>query len=156
MLSRAMPETRTIVTFKSSAFNTRQIRGHFINPENYGDDLAKWLRQELKGRGVEVGADLGQEDFGWYFDFTVGGRRCSFVLGYRGDDDEGWVGRLERDADFLPSLLGARKRGISPEAAQVIHDTLSTAAQITEVRWHVAKDFEAGREEEGRAEPVPA
>ncbi len=149
-----MPEPRNIVTFKSATFNTRETRGHFINPDNYGDDLAGWLRQELKGRSVEVGAGLGQEDFGWHFDFSAGGRRCSFVLGYRGDDEEGWVGWLERDAGFLPSLLGARKRDIPPEAALLIHSVLATAQQITEVRWHAAKEFEAGREEKGHAEPA--
>jgi hypothetical protein len=64
--------TRTLVTFKSSAFNTSEPKPYFINPGCYGDDVAKWLTRELRGRGFKTDEEPGQEDFGWYFNFEHG------------------------------------------------------------------------------------
>src|SRR5690242_21502116 len=44
-----------------------------------GDDLAKWLIRQLRDRGVDAGSELGQEDFGWYFNFQVAGMPHTFL-----------------------------------------------------------------------------
>ncbi len=59
-----MSEIRTVVTFQSPAFNTSERKDYFINDGCYGDDLARWLIEQLRSRGVQTDAEPGQEDFG--------------------------------------------------------------------------------------------
>ena len=92
---------RTLVTFRSAAFDTDGPRACFINPDNYGDVLAYWLMRALRSRGVEALGELGQEDHGWYFTFRGGGVEHDFIVGLR-DGDE-WLGWLERRAGFVAS-----------------------------------------------------
>ena len=142
---------RTFVTFQSAAFNTTRQEAYFINPDNFGDDLARWMIRELRGRGVEVGDDPGQEDHGWYFAFRSGGVEHDFIVGWR-DEDE-WLGWLQRRVGLLASLLGARKKGIGVDATMKIDAVLSASDEIRDVRWHFEKDLMAGREELGRVGP---
>ena len=150
-----MPDTRTFITFSCSGFNTSEQRDYFINPSNFGDDLAQWLMQQLRARNVEVDAELGQEDYGWYFTFRSGGQSYDFVLGHRDEEGGQWLGWLERSAGFLPSLLGARRRSVPPEPAQLIHTVLVSLPEVQGIRWHLAKDFDAGNEEAGTVGPTP-
>ncbi len=147
---------RTNVTFKSTAFNTSQVKDYFINDCCFGDDVARWLMRELRAGGIRTDEEPGQEDFGWYFTFYTDDASHDFVLAYRpGDiDEEGdWIGRLERRAGLFASLLGARNRGIQPAAAQAIHNVLLSSLDIKDVRWHFEHDFSTGREELGAQEP---
>jgi hypothetical protein len=150
---------KTVVTFKSSAFNMSEPKETFINPCCFGDDVARWLAEQLRGKGYQATGEPGQEDFGWYLCFTESGIEHCFVIGHRPADnyEEGlWIGWLERTRGFLASLMGARKRGIQPAAARVIHEILSGSPQIRDVRWHFERDFDSGREETGTPEPLSA
>ncbi len=151
-----MTETRTCVTFQSSAFNTTETGADYINPDNFGDDLARWVIERLNGQSVVVDPELGQEDFGWYITFEAAGQAYNLILGYRYGEASNWVGWLERDAGLLPSLFGARRRGIMPEAAQAIHRVLSSSSEIQNVRWHFKQDFDAGKEEQSSTQPTGA
>jgi hypothetical protein len=134
----ASTEMQPEVTFRSDRFNTSQPREHFINPECFGDDLAAWLIQELRERGVDVDAQPGQEDFGWYVRYRVGSASYCFVLGLvPGDDTEEacWAGWSERDTGFLAALLGGRHRGIVPAAVQPVKDVLASSAVVRDVQW---------------------
>jgi len=119
-----MADTQKYVTFSCSGFNTSEPRDYFINPNNFGDELAKRLMQELRVRNTAVDSELGQEDHGWYLTFHSGGKSYDFVLGHRGEERAEWLGWLERGAGFLPSLFGARKRSVPPEIAQLVHAAL--------------------------------
>jgi len=93
---------------------------------------------------------------GWYLDFEVAGASHTFVIGYRpGDECEAgtWIGWLERSRGFIGSVLGRRNRGIHAEAAETIHEVLSSSPQITDVRWHFQSAFDRGREELGASSP---
>jgi hypothetical protein len=142
-------DPRTLVTFQSDAFNTSEPKDYFINECCFGDDLAAWIINELSSRQYETDATPGQEDFGWYLGFKVLGVRHFLVLGYREDTDGSgtWIGWVERNRLFF------RKRGIEPEATQAIHEVLSNAPQINNVRWHCTQDFEASHEELGINHP---
>lgn len=146
---------RTVATFRSRAFNTSEEKDDFINPGNFGDDLAKWLMGRLREASIETDDEPGQEDFGWYFEFTVPeGRHCC-VLGHRPGEDEAvgeWVAWLERSRGLLASLLGGRNRGIAPAAVAAIHAALS-GREVEGIRWHEKADFDAGREEQGSGTP---
>ncbi len=53
------------ICFRTSRFNSTIPREYFINPNCYGDDLAKWLKVKLEKSGIKIdGPD--QEDWGWY------------------------------------------------------------------------------------------
>ena len=147
---------RTQFTFRSLAFNTPQSRAEYINPGNYGDDLARWLMRRLRSTGVSVEEGPGQEDHGWYLSFTAAGLPHTVIVGHREGDDSypsDWVGWVERDASFLVSLFGGRRRGIAPEAVQAVHRALSAAPEVEKLTWHEAADFNAGREELGSPQP---
>jgi hypothetical protein len=58
-----MPAMARHVTFRSSRFETRTPAPHFINPHNFGEDVAGWLRSKLPA-GLEPGEVI-QEDYGW-------------------------------------------------------------------------------------------
>src|SRR5262245_23898524 len=105
---------RRNVVFQSTAFNTTESKDYFINEGCFGDDLARWLIERLKARGIQAESEPGQEDFGWYVTFRIGDTDYDFVLGYRpGENDKpDWMCTLERSAGLLGSLFGARKRRI--------------------------------------------
>lgn len=141
---------KTVVTFRSSAFNISEPRDYFINPGCFGDDVARWLMEELRSKGHEATSDAKQEDFGWYFTFLASGVEHCFVIGHRpgGANQEGlWIGWLERSRGFLPSLVGARKTGILPVSIELIEGILSGSSQIKDMRWHFARDVHASRGE---------
>jgi hypothetical protein len=146
---------KTVVTFKSSAFNMSEPREYFINPCCFGDDLATWLAEQLRRKGHQASEKPGQEDFGWYFTFLISGIEYFFVIGHQpGDGAEGaWIGWLERKRGFVAFVLGGHKRGIHPDAAWAIHEILSSSSQIQNVRWHLRRDFDSGREESGTPTP---
>jgi len=150
-------EIRTIVSFKSTAFNSAEPRSDFINACCFGDDLAKWLIRQLRDRGVDAGSELGQEDFGWYFNFQVAGMPHTFLIGYSPSLVEGgegtWIGWIERYRGLLGSLFGGRTRGIHPAAPQTLHSILSSSPKIEDVRWHFRRDFDKGREKVGASAP---
>jgi hypothetical protein len=149
---------RTLVTFRSQAFNVSEERPHFINPGTFGDDVAKWMIEELEDRGVEVGGEPGQEDFGWYVSFTVGGVAHWWVVGYRPGDPEQegeWISWVERSRGLLGFLLGRRARQPTLQGVRLVHETLAQSEQIREIHWHDAQQFQRGIEDQWRETPVP-
>lgn len=128
----------TEVTFRSTAFNVTEPKDHFINECCFGDDLCRWLIAELRRRGHQTDNEPGQEDFGWYFGFTVEGVDHSFVVSFQPNDPatgDRWLGWVERDCGFLASVIGGRNRNISASAIAVIHEALSSNDAIQAVRW---------------------
>jgi hypothetical protein len=134
-------KVRTVVTFESTAFNMAEPKDYFINPCCFGDDLAKWLIDELRKQGLETDDEPGQEDFGWYLNFETADISHTFVIGHRptGETEAGtWFGVIERNRVFF------RRRGIQPSAVDAIHRILSTSPLIRDVRWHFKLDFDKG------------
>jgi hypothetical protein len=143
--------------FQSSAFNTSETKDYFINECCFGDDLARWLIERLKSRGIRAEQEPGQEDFGWYVTFHLGETDYDLVISYRpGDDGQlgDWMCTLERSVGVLGSLLGARKRGVQADALEALHNVLSTAPQIFNLRWFTDQDYRT--EENGQTTPTVA
>ena len=93
----------------------------------------------LRRAGIETDAEPGQEDFGWYFEFTVAARTHCCLLGYQPDEPEGvWRLWLERSRGLLGTFLGRRAHGIDPAAVSAINDVLSSAPEIRDLRWEGA------------------
>ncbi len=140
----------TVVTFESAAFNMTEAKDYFINPCCFGDDLAEWLPDELRRVGIVADEKPGQEDFGWYLNFEVAGIGHTLLIGHRptGETEAGtWIAWLERKRGLIGSLLGGRKRGVQPSAAEAIHRILANSSMIRDVRWHFPRNFGTGYEE---------
>jgi hypothetical protein len=141
--------------FQSPVFNTTESKDYFINECCFGDDLARWFIERLKARGIHTESKPGQEDFGWYMTFRVGDTDYDLVIAYRpGDKGQlgDWMCTVERSAGLVGSLFGARKRGIAPDALETLHSVLSTASEISNLRWFTDKDYQG--EENGQTTPT--
>jgi hypothetical protein len=139
---------RTLVVFKSSAFNTTTPMPHFINECCFGDDLANWFINRLRALGLDTDDAPGQEDFGWFLGYRTTDGRYTLVLGYRPDDPSGdWICWVERDCGFFRSLFGGRKRKITRSAVEAIHAAILNQPEVSEVRWFTQQGFDAGERE---------
>ena len=126
----------TEALFRSSAFNTTEVRDYFINDCCFGDDLGKWLIAKLRAAGIETDDEPDQEDFGWFFNFKVPvGEHCC-ILAFQEDEPEGiWHLTLERKRGLLGSMFGGRSKGIDEVAVAAITKALEAAPEIRELRW---------------------
>lgn len=132
----------TVVIFESEAFNHTEPKDYFINPCCFGDDLARWLMEELVGRGIVVDAEPGQEDFGWYFDFSVDDEKYCLVIG--GDEEGEWSLVVERACGFIASLFGGRHRNVGRRGPAAIEEVLSRSDRIENPRWLPWEEFRKG------------
>ncbi len=138
-----------IVTWRSTAFNTAQPQPYFINPGCFGDDAARWLIARLHAMGIDADAAPDQEDFGWFFEFRIDNLAHCFVLSCRPEEDGSstWIGAIEAGGGLLARI---RNRGlIDRRALAAIHHALSGSVEVTDVRWHRRRDFDAGVEHGG-------
>lgn len=134
---------KTEVHFCSTAFNCTEPQDYFINSCCFGDDVARWLIQQLRAQGLQAADEPGQEDFGWYLTFYAGGIEHCFVVGFQPNDPasgDGWLGRIERHAGLRGSLLGGCDRGVSPEATRAIDAALRASPTIRSITWQEPED----------------
>ena len=147
---------RTIVTFQSDRFNNTESHEYFMNAHCFGDDVCKWMIEQLEKNGIKCDAEPGQEDFGWYFNFSVDDKKHCFVCSFRWPDDDHhgiWIGWIERSVSLISSLFGGRERGIDPMALRKIHELLARTPGISDVRWHHKSEFDRGNEVAGKSDP---
>lgn len=129
-------EQKTVLAFQSDAFNTTTTKEYFINPECYGDDVARWLISKLRANGYATDAQPGQEDFGWYLRFEIQGVKHNAVVGYRPDSRDGageWICWIERSAGLVGTAFGKRKQ-VMPEAVEAISRILSDSPEVFALR----------------------
>ncbi|CAN5237938.1 hypothetical protein BH11CYA1_BH11CYA1_40900 [soil metagenome] len=163
---------RNLITFQSIEFNTTVPQEHFINDCCYGDDICKWLIEELTKKGVDCDKEPSQEDFGWYFNFTLNKVVYCLVCAFRLSEEQAkeqekeqkkdnekvhedvaeiengdWILWIERSAGFMASLFGGRDKGIDEALPRLVHSTLSGNPAISNIRWHRKKDFDSSRED---------
>lgn len=143
---------KTLVTFKSSQFNTSKPQDYFINQGCFGDDVAKSIIKQLKAKGTKVDEEPDQEDFGWYFNFELPEGKYCFVIGLRKDDST-WVGWVEKKRGLIASVFLGRKKGISQEATKLINEAITKLPAISNVSWHERSDFDKGIENLGTMNP---
>lgn len=152
-----MKAERTITTFQSSSFNVKEAKDYFMNQDNFGDDLARWLSEQLEKRNIRIKRDdefPGQEDFGWFFNCQIDGDDYCIVVGHHFDSQTfEWVTWIERKCGLIKSLFGGRKKDIDFRVPQTIHEVLSSSDTISHIRWHRQIDFDQGRLTEATAVP---
>jgi len=130
--------TKTEVRFQSSVFNTSAPKPYFINPCCFGDDVCRWMIEELRTKSIEADDEPGQEDFGWYLTFWADQAKHFFVVGFRPGDEATpgqWIGWLER-AGLFRRVFGRRSRDVSPGAYDLVNEILSSSAKVSSVSWH--------------------
>lgn len=152
-----MNAKRTIVTFRSCAFNSKEQKDYFINAENFGDDLALWLSERFEKRNVRIqkGEDFpGQEDFGWFFNCKVDGDDYCVVIGHHYDNEDfEWIIWIERKCGLMKSLFGGRKKDIASRVPQTVHEILSSTSDITCIKWHRQADSDQGQLDQPASSP---
>ena len=129
--------------FHSTYFNVTEPRDYFINPQCYGDDLAGWLIRKLTQAGIKATSEPQQEDFGWFFTSVVDDVEHRVIVGFQPNDiNEGdsWVGWIEPKIGLLRSLFENRGR-VLPQAVQIIDAILSSASEITELKWSLNSEI---------------
>jgi hypothetical protein len=139
---------KTLFTFKSNWFNTTESKKDFVNPNCFGDDVAKWLITELKQKVEKIDLEPSPEDYGWYFNFSTGKDSVRLVIGLR-PDDRTWIGWLENKRGFLGSIFLGWKEGVSEIATKIINEILSKSDKVSDLKWHNQRDFDMGKEEFG-------
>ena len=132
---------RNAVRFKSAKFNTSEPKDYFINDICYGDDLANWLCEYLKKRGVKI-AEPWQEDWGWQFEAE------NFLISVA-FDGEVWQIYCEPILSFFEKLTG--KTGDVAEITKAFHEIFKKEPQISEILWF--ESGKSGRETDFAAEP---
>jgi len=133
---------KTVAVFESQAFNQTEPKESFINPCCFGDDLALWLMGELEQHGVDVSDEPGQEDFGWYFEFTTGGEKYCLVISSDGEGE--WALVVERACGLFASLLGGRHRNVGRSGLDAIGEVLANSDRIENLRWLAWEEFRKG------------
>ena len=81
-------------------FEHREVKPHFINPCCFGEDFAKWLREQLAditATGFELSEPI-QEDYGWGFWATRGADPFWIALSFCGE------GPTEEPAEWVVSV----------------------------------------------------
>ena len=133
---------RTVATFESREFNLTEHREYFINEGGFGDDLGRWLIGKLRAVGADTAAEPGQEDFGWYVDYTIDDQPFCAVIGNAGG--EFWFVVVERKAGFPGSMFGGRRRNIPESGVTRLHEILSSSAEVSNLQWHHWDSFKRG------------
>ncbi len=132
----------TVAIFESSVFNHTEPKDTFINPCCFGDDLAHWLMGELAQQGISVDDEPGQEDFGWYFEFSVDEEAYCLVISNDGEGE--WFLVVERACGLLASLFGGRHRNVGRSGLAAIDNVLSRSDRVENLRWVSWKEFRDG------------
>lgn len=147
---------RTCVTFRSEAFNSSNPKPEFLHPENFGDDVVRWLMAKLRDRQIALDdQDPAQEDHGWYVTFRSNELLFDLIVSYAPlNDTPRWLVSVERSVGLFGSLVGQRHRGVTVEALQVIDGILQRSEQCRDVRWLFFDDVRRGNLENGSADLI--
>ena len=133
---------RTVATFESKKFNLTEHKEYFINKGCYGDDLGIWLINQLRESGVDTDSEAGQEDFGWFVNYTMNGQPFYAVIG--NVCGEFWFIVVERVTGFLGSVFGGRNRKVPESGVNQIHSILSSSSDVKNLKWHHWENFKRG------------
>ena len=130
---------RNTAFFRTTLFDNKESKPHFINPCCFGEDLVAWLLSRLEGSPFTLSAPI-QEDYGWGFwvdgEFWVSAGLMDDAIGI---DNPEWVISVNYDPGFsLKKRLfgkgdGARQR----EICDAIDRVLKCEEGITELRWEL-------------------
>jgi hypothetical protein len=99
------------IMIETDLFEHREVKPHFINPCCFGEDFARWLRQEFLC-GPELGFEFSeplQEDYGWGLWISRGKDRFWVALSYVGDGPEEAPAQWIISVSYDPGLNLAKR-----------------------------------------------
>lgn len=160
-------EPRTHVTFDAIGFNTSVAKPTYVNPTNYGDDVAQRLAVGLREAGHDAKAPY-CEDWGWCVEFVVGGKAHWLGVGRRPPASEflgnapqptpteapDWLCFVERRRSLRALFASESEKRVSADAALAVHTALSAMPEVSGLVWHCRERFDAGDESDGAATPT--
>lgn len=126
------------ILFKTGRFNLSKVDETFINPCCFGEDLARWLREALRKKSLEV-SDPYQEDWGWELPAkNETGRYYLCVSGYAhnegADSNAGeWRIILEKRRSIGQRLTGKGKIELSDGMLASVREILEGEPDIRDV-----------------------
>jgi hypothetical protein len=128
---------KVLGTVESDRFEHRIVQPHFINPCCFGEDLANWLRERLRGlseHGFDVDEPL-QEDYGWGFWLRKGRSKFWLALSYVGvgptEEPGQWVVSVTHSG-ILAFLLGSADR----DSIRTIEEKINAAIDSSDdIHW---------------------
>ncbi len=128
---------KVLGTVESDRFEHRIVQPHFINPCCFGEDLANWLREQLRGlssQGFEIDEPL-QEDYGWGFWLRKGRSKFWLALSYVGE------GPTEEPAQWMVSVTQSGFLAFLPGRADMdgiraIEESIDATIDASDdIRW---------------------
>jgi hypothetical protein len=105
------------IMIETDLFEHREVKPSFINPNCFGEDFARWLRQELayfSGSGMELSEPI-QEDYGWGLWASHGKDRFWIALSYVGDGPQEAPAQWIISAAYDPGLNLAKRLFHKPD-----------------------------------------
>ncbi len=85
-----------IITFQSAIFDIENEKENPINPIK-GVSLGEWISPLLEKKGILV-SDVKAEDWGWYIDATLNGRK--YIIGF--------IAILDGDGELIIQIIKKR------------------------------------------------
>jgi hypothetical protein len=144
-----MPIMQRFVSFKSSRFDSKTVKPHFINPDTgFGEDVVRWLIENVRHPAVVLDQPV-QEDYGW--GMWASANRAVYWISVAIDADS--IGHDE--AQWLMSIEAVRGcnpfRRLPPThvadlliLCHALDTTLQSDPTVSNIRWW-QEGFEVGQ-----------
>src|SRR5215208_5256704 len=134
------------VTFKTSLFESKEPKPHFINERCFGEDLAAWLLQRLCEAPFTFDEAI-QEDYGWGFWAKAGEDTYWIAIGIFdesvGSTEAEWGVTVAADAglNLFRRLFHKPRSEDLLSLCAAIDAVLHAEPQIREVQWWPSEPF---------------
>ena len=119
-----------LLHFESTAFAIRPGEDERTNPKLYGEALATWLAEQLRGRDLYAG-EVFAEDFGWCVPVAVGQKGVHVICVNEDERTDRWQVSCFVERGFVDALL---RRSDDTDALTtvfvVVKDCLSNAPEV--------------------------
>ena len=109
------------ISVRTDLFEHREIKPHFINPCCFGEDFARWLRDQLadlSAAGYELSEPI-QEDYGWGFWAARGQDPYWLAISLCGDGPTEEPGEWVVSVGYDPGLNLLKRLFHKPDKASV-------------------------------------
>ncbi len=124
------------ISFTTDIFETRQIQPHFVNPRNFGEDLAAWLVEASRTSRFRLGSPFQTEE-GWTVPAEAGGEQFEIGVGIMdasiGDAQANWLITIEKKRKW--KIFSSKDSALRSELCDHIQNILRDKPHIREIRW---------------------
>lgn len=119
------------ITIETDIFEHRQVKPHFINPCCFGEDFARWLKEQLAPLTSSAFnlSEIIQEDYGWGFWAWHGKDPFWVALSYVGDGPQEAPAQWVISVNYDPGVNLIKRLFHKPDrqALQMLRDYVRQA-----------------------------